>query len=101
MSQLKFARRRIIPRWKKRRPPLVVIDVGAGVVQQVFASDQRIEVVCVNSDLGAAGTDQHSLDTANNNFQEHPEVTVTGRPHSLRQLPIEIRQIVEHATSRF
>lgn len=96
-----MSHRRFVPRWRSLarrvngRPPLIVVEVSGGVVQQVYASNSRIDVLTVDYDADGATADDGALTVWDSQGDECRCFAAQWRPVLTARLPVETRQAVE------
>jgi len=73
----------------------VVVEVSGGVVQQVYASDRRVDVLTIDYDADGATADDGALTVWDSQGDECRCFAARWRPLVTARLPAETRQAVE------
>ena len=101
-----MSHRRFVPRWRSLsrrvngRPPLVVVEVSGGVVQQVYASNSRIDVLTVDYDADQTTANDGALTVWDSQGDQCRCFAAHWRPLLTARLPVETRQAVEQTLSQ-
>src|SRR4051812_27590317 len=93
-------RSRPLRRRRLRRPPLIVIEVSGGLVQQVYSSEQRVQVVGIDFDAQDCTPDDGVLTVADRTGREYSCFASQWRPLSTAKLPVETREAVRLTLGR-